>query len=187
MSRVRLLVLIGVSSAIGFGSITPARAQQQQQQALPVQQAPPDNQNSSAAPATTTAQQRADLIRKRAEWFQKQRAYPSARGPPGALQHAIDQRNSMIRQQRSGLGLAAPSLITFPGNGLWQLTGPQPTNIQSFPGLGNVGFPTVSGRVTALAVDTTDATGQTIYLGSAAGGIWKTTNGGASSPTIVTW
>jgi hypothetical protein len=119
------------------------------------------------------------LVRKRADWFQSQRAYPFKQIPAGALQNAMDQRNAMIRKQRAGLSLAAP-LITFPGNGLWQLIGPQPSNIASFPGLENFGFPTVSGRVTALAVDTADTTGNTIYLGAAAGGVWKTTNGGAN-------
>lgn len=37
----------------------------------------------------------------------------------------------------------------------------------------------VSGRVTAIAIDPTDP--QTIYIGAAQGGVWKTTNGG------VTW
>ena len=181
MKRAQFLSLVGVSLAIGLIAISPARAQQQP---LPVQPAPSSSQNSSATQAPTNAQQRADLVRKRAEWFQKQRAYPFTHIPSGALQQAIEQRNAMIQQKPSGRVLAAPPLINFPGNGLWQLTGPQPTNVPallgSFPGLDNVGFPTVSGRVTALAVDTTDTTGNTIYLGAAAGGVWKTTNGGTS-------
>ena len=155
MKRAQFLSLVGVSLAIGLIAISPARAQQQP---LPVQPAPSSTQNSSTTQAPTNAQQRADLVRKRAEWFQKQRAYPFAHIPSGALQQAIDQRNAMIQQKPSGRVLAAPPLINFPGNGLWQLTGPQPTNVPSFPGLETVGFPTVSGRVTALAVDTTDTT-----------------------------
>ena len=181
MKRAQFLSLVGVSLAIGLIAISPARAQQQP---LPVQPAPSSSQNSTTTQGPTNAQQRADLVRKRAEWFQKQRAYPFTHIPSGALQQAIEQRNAMIQQKPSGRVLAAPPLINFPGNGLWQLTGPQPTNVPallgSFPSLDNVGFPTVSGRVTALAVDTTDATGNTIYLGAAAGGVWKTTNGGTS-------
>ena len=37
-----------------------------------------------------------------------------------------------------------------------------------------------SGRVTAIAVDTSDATGNTVYVGGAEGGVWKTTNGGTN-------
>jgi len=41
-------------------------------------------------------------------------------------------------------------------------------------------YPTSSGRVTALAVDQTDATGNTVWLGAAQGGVWKTTDGGTT-------
>src|SRR4029077_10247575 len=74
------------------------------------------------------------------------------------------------------LGRGAAGIIGFPGNGIWQLIGPQPTN-QPFGA--NSGSPTTSGRVTSLAVDPTDATGNTVYLGAAAGGVWKTIDGGA--------
>src|SRR5262249_51169781 len=39
-------------------------------------------------------------------------------------------------------------------------------------------YPDVSGRVTAIATDPRDTSGNTYYLGSANGGIWKTTDGG---------
>ncbi len=39
---------------------------------------------------------------------------------------------------------------------------------------------TASGRVAAIAADPTDATDNTFYVGAAGGGVWKTTNGGAS-------
>jgi photosystem II stability/assembly factor-like uncharacterized protein len=37
-----------------------------------------------------------------------------------------------------------------------------------------------SGRVTAITPDPTDASGNTIYVGGAQGGVWKTTDGGAT-------
>ena len=45
----------------------------------------------------------------------------------------------------------------------------------------------VTGRVTALALDPADATGNTLYLGTTGGGIWKSTNaaGAASSVTFT--
>ena len=78
MKRAQFLTLVGVTLGIVFSAISPARAQQQP---LPVQPAPSASQNSSAAQAPTNAQQRADLVRKRAEWFQKQRAYPNHAHP----------------------------------------------------------------------------------------------------------
>lgn len=51
----------------------------------------------------------------------------------------------------------------------WTLIGPQPTNS---------GANASSGRVTALAVDPRNP--DVAYAGAAAGGVWKTTNGGAN-------
>jgi hypothetical protein len=36
---------------------------------------------------------------------------------------------------------------------------------------------TVSGRITSVAVDPSDPSGNTIYAGTANGGVWKTTDG----------
>jgi hypothetical protein len=141
------------------------------------QQAPAASQNSSEAQAETTEQESADMVRARSEWFHDQRAYPFKQVPTGALQRAIEQRDRMISQKRSGVRSSAAGMISIPGDGVWHLTGPQPTNV---PFGGGGGSPTASGRVTAVAVDTTDANGLTIYSGAAAGGVWKTTDGGAN-------
>jgi hypothetical protein len=50
----------------------------------------------------------------------------------------------------------------------WQPVGPVAV---SSPTYGNL-----TGRVTALAVDPNDATGNTVYLGATGGGVWKSTN-----------
>jgi photosystem II stability/assembly factor-like uncharacterized protein len=51
--------------------------------------------------------------------------------------------------------------------------------------LGDYGF--VVGRVTAIAVDQTDPTGNTVYTGGAFGGLWKSTNAAAADPATVRW
>jgi hypothetical protein len=155
---------------------------------------PAPQQSSTAAQSSlsgaqiTMALRRADLLRERAKWFHDQRAYPFKHIPAGAFQNAIEQRDRMrprrTAQSAPHMGEAANTIVSFPGDGLWHAIGPQPTDNPSGVNTGNVfggtlGFPTVSGRVTALAVDTTDANGQTVYLGGAAGGVWKTTDGGA--------
>ncbi len=43
------------------------------------------------------------------------------------------------------------------------------------------------GRATALFVDPTDATGNTVYLGGATGGLWRSTNAAATIASSVTW
>ena len=161
---------------------------------VPTPAAKPAPQQSSAASQlspdeqSAAVQRRADLLRGRAKWFHDQRAYPFQHIPPGALQNAIEQRDRMRPARRAqtapSTGQAVNPIVSFPGDALWHAIGPQPTNNPSGANTGNVfggslGFPTTSGRVTALAVDTADATGQTVYLGGAAGGVWKTTDGGA--------
>ena len=118
-----------------------------------------------------------EISRKRQSWFFDQRAYPFKHIPPGAYQKALEQRDAMKAQQRAASAgkVTADAVVSFPGDALWHLMGPQPINN---PFGANGGFPTASGRVTAIAVDPTDATGNTVYAGGAAGGVWKTTDGG---------
>jgi photosystem II stability/assembly factor-like uncharacterized protein len=107
-------------------------------------------------------QQRAgiDLARRRADWFYRQRAYPSGTIPAGAREAAI----KALREMREKAAVANPNVSSL----TWQSLGPAPTSQTPF---GNT-----SGRVTALVVDPTDSTGKTVYLGAAGGGVWKTTD-----------
>ncbi|MGA9529122.1 MAG: sialidase family protein [Terriglobales bacterium] len=45
----------------------------------------------------------------------------------------------------------------------------------------------VAGRATAVAIDPTDATGNTIYVAASSGGVWKSTNAAAATAGSVTW
>ncbi len=60
----------------------------------------------------------------------------------------------------------------------WTAVGPQQVQTANF-GL-------ITGRVTSVAVDTTDPTGNTVYVGTASGGVWKSTNA-AGSPARVSF
>lgn len=63
----------------------------------------------------------------------------------------------------------------------WEALGPRP--LDSDPTLfQSYGF--VSGRVTALAVDQKDQTGNTVYLGTANGGVWKSQNAAANANSV---
>jgi len=61
-----------------------------------------------------------------------------------------------------------------PNQGVWQSMGPGPIDTT---GIG-LDYTSVSGEVTAIAVDPRDTSGNTFYVGSANGGVWKTTDGG---------
>ena len=45
----------------------------------------------------------------------------------------------------------------------------------------------VAGRVTAVAIDPADPTGNTVYIGAAQGGVWKSTNAAFGTANNVAW
>ena len=48
-------------------------------------------------------------------------------------------------------------------------------------------FGDVTGRVTSIAIAPWDASGNTVYVGSTGGGVWRSNNAAASDSTTVTW
>lgn len=48
-------------------------------------------------------------------------------------------------------------------------------------------FGDVTGRVTSIAIAPWDTSGNTVYLGSTGGGVWRSNNAASSDPTTVTW
>jgi photosystem II stability/assembly factor-like uncharacterized protein len=116
----------------------------------------------ASLPAVGRAQERevGDSPRLRWEFFYQKRAFPFATIPAGALARAQLQMASM----RAGFRTAAPPI----SGTQWHSIGPQGIPINQ----GSIG------RLSTVAVHPTD--GNTIYIGGAQGGVWKTTNGGAS-------
>jgi photosystem II stability/assembly factor-like uncharacterized protein len=116
----------------------------------------------ASLPTTGRAQERevGDSPRLRWEFFYQKRAFPFARIPAGALGRAQLQAASLRARFQ-----AAPPPIS---GTQWQSIGPEGIPISQ----GSIG------RLTAIAVHPTDR--NTIYIGGAQGGVWKTTDGGAS-------
>jgi len=101
-----------------------------------------------------------EAIEKRIEWFVNARGLddnPNARA----------QRAQAVRHLQSQVANSVPALLASES---WQALGPEGMTMLNWD-MGNV-----IGRVTALAVDPADE--NTMYLGAAAGGVWKTTDGG---------
>jgi len=71
---------------------------------------------------------------------------------------------------------------------MWAPLGPAPLASDA-TGDGMQDYNWVSGRATAVAIDPADTTGNTVLLGGAYGGLWKSTNAGSqsSNPASVTW
>jgi hypothetical protein len=62
-------------------------------------------------------------------------------------------------------------------NAAWQAVGPAQIASQSY---GNV-----TGRVTAIAIDPADASGNTVYLGTTGGGVWKSINAAGAAASVT--
>ena len=58
----------------------------------------------------------------------------------------------------------------------WQPLGPAQ--------VASVAYGSVTGRVTAVAIDPADATGNTVYLGTTGGGVWKSTNAAGPAASV---
>jgi hypothetical protein len=101
----------------------------------------------------------------RDEWFYGQRAFPRASIPAGAYLRARRQAAKLPKfpfLEVAGAGAALQAASSF----AWTSIGPRPID--------SPGTLDDAGRVTSLAVQSA----QTVYAGAAAGGVWKTTNGG---------
>ncbi len=64
-----------------------------------------------------------------------------------------------------------------PLNTAWQAVGPAQIASQSYG--------TVTGRVTSIAIDPADTTGNTVYLGTTGGGVWKSTNAAGAAASVT--
>ncbi len=112
--------------------------------------------------------------RARMEWFYGQRAYPLRQIPKGARARALQQLEQKLAAEEISAAQSAsvPDMVAA-SSSQWTPIGPRPTSTHEF-------FTLTSGRVTALAVDPSDPNQNTVYLGSAEGGVWKTTDGGST-------
>lgn len=91
----------------------------------------------------------------------------------------MELQEFFLRQLRTGgapLGALAPAATN-----VWTPLGPAPIpNGQTDPGLVAANEVPVSGRVTAIAIDPVDTTGNTVYVGTAQGGFYRTLDGGTN-------
>jgi outer membrane protein assembly factor BamB len=117
--------------------------------------AQPARQRVTPGPAPHLTRPARVNVRAAGAWFQLSHF---GRRPP-----ASSARMAALQQARK-LPLAS-------GAGTWTPLGPQPLSSQSSWGL-------VSGRVTAMAVDPTNA--NDVWIGTGDGGVWHSTNGGQS-------
>lgn len=105
---------------------------------------------------------------ERARWFYSSRIGPQRSLFRGLIARASAQRHRIAREQ----GLRAATAPGGPGSVNWTPLGPSVVAHGQAPG-----HPTVSGRITALAVG---PGASRVYAGAANGGVWFSGDGGAS-------
>ncbi|PYU78146.1 MAG: hypothetical protein DMG50_28540 [Acidobacteria bacterium] len=163
------------SSAQSTGRPLPSKKQ-------PAQVEPDEQQQLSTPGAPANEADGPEAIRKRAEWFYKQRASVGGHIPSGARLKAFQQmRQMMFREGKLTLRPdgsyteVSPQSSPSPLGAVtstWTPMGPTPTT-------GGF-FSPVTGRVATIAVDPSDSTGDTVLIGGAMGGIWRSTDAGAT-------
>lgn len=103
-------------------------------------------------------------VRGREAWFRFQRAFPYGLIPAGARSAAVEQVQRLAAASRSTSKDGRPRLLAVPQ---WEQIGPS----------------NVSGRTRGIAIDPVND--GTLYIGAAAGGVWKTVNNGGNWSTTT--
>jgi hypothetical protein len=152
----------------------------------PAQGSSPSNSAAVSSFAQNTPQERedSDYLRGREEWFLADRLLKDGTVAASLRLKAVQHVQNMIQlEKQRGLfpGGVLPS-TSFPGPTNWTLIGPQPINSTAFLNR-FTGGPTIAGRVAALAVDPTNR--DIVYLGAAAGGVWKSSDAGTNWAPIT--
>jgi hypothetical protein len=124
-----------------------------------------------------------DQGRERSEWFSRGRIVPGLAS--AELRHRAYQAKMKMRALSAAPRLAGsnPALL---GAGSWIPLGPVPLASDA-SGSGLQDYRQVAGRVTAVAIDPADPTGNTVYVGAAQGGVWKSINAAYSLANNVAW
>ncbi len=150
-------------------------------QQAPVVNSPDPDEEPSTGDASGNRDS-AEAIRKREEWFYKQRSSANGHIPAGArfkafqhMQRMMISEGKLVQRPDGSYAEAAAQSWLSPFGAVtspWAPIGPTPTT-------GGF-FSPVTGRVMTIAVDPSDTTGNTVLLGGAMGGIWRSTDAGAT-------
>ena len=162
------LLLSGVPSsaqkALQLVQLAPQLARQPWQgQSQPAHPSPPS--------ATKTRQPPARLAHQR---FLAHRG--AAPGPNLKERPAVTLQRTIRPTPAASPNISDPAVTTTAGS--WAPAGPIAVSSQSF-GL-------VTGRISSIALDPSDSTGNTVYIGSTGGGVWKSQNAAAGASVSFT-
>jgi hypothetical protein len=108
------------------------------------------------------------VAHRRAKAFTQGRTNPSVNGYAQAAAALATARSQHLRMAAS----PQAATLTTP----WTPVGPVQVQTSTY-GL-------ITGRVTAAAIDPADTTGNTVYIGTSGGGVWKSTNAAGAASTV---
>ena len=129
----------------------------------------------------STADSDTDHVQARNIWFYRGRV---VKGLPSAeLRRRAYQAKLKLRAQRAAARASGQVSLS---DGSWVPLGPVPLASDA-SGDGTLDYHQVSGRATAVAIDPADPSGNTVYIGGAQGGIWKSINAANPNANSVTW
>ena len=90
--------------------------------------------------------------------------------PAQSMADARAEHAAMVRAQS-----VQPKLSSL--NAAWQPVGPGP--------VASLAFGKISGRVSSIAIDPADASGNTVFVGTTGGGVWKSINAAGPAGSVV--
>ena len=132
---------------------------------------------------SSTSDPGGDHVKERNEWFYRGRV---VRGVPTAeFRRRAYQAKLQLRMQRA-LALPRISPQVSLSVGSWLPLGPVPLSSDA-SGNGTQDYHQVAGRATSVAIDPADPSGNTVYVGGAQSGIWKSTNAANPVANNVNW
>src|ERR1700733_486871 len=118
------------------------------------------------------------------EWFYRGRTVPGANS--AELRRRAFQTKLEMRRQRTAAAKLAAAGVPGLSSGTWTPLGPVPLASDA-SGIGIQDYHQVSGRGPAFATPPADASGNTVYVGGAQGGAWKSANAANPTANSVTW
>ena len=124
---------------------------------------------------------------KRELWLRHGREIPGQSS--AALRYRAHRQKMHLRAMRAANSrVAGTDALPHATSTTWTPLGPRPLASDA-SGFGVQDYGWVAGRATAVAVDPADGTGNTVYIGGAYGGVWKSNNAGPANanPSSVTW
>jgi hypothetical protein len=102
------------------------------------------------------------------------RRFLAGRTPIGDVSAARPMNAARLEHAALAAAQAASPLSNL--NATWQPVGPNQ--------IASASYGDVTGRVTSIAIDPSDASGNTVYVGTTGGGIWKSTNAAGPAANV---